>query len=210
MPAHTPAVSAAEQALRARLVAGDSPAHTHAATARLHAICEQLAAQLTRHKVPPTALATLESREDGRGQKHQRATHVGDAWRVAGHWLSTSGALLHAEKSEPATASQAGLGVTRYATTITHPWGHTAPERLEDVPTAAALLAIDPAPVSVRGILHTTPGQDVERNAVGAGSWYVRDVDATITLHPGANGLALRHLERDLVRDVVAHIGADR
>ena len=68
----------------------------------------------------------------------------------------------------------------------------------------ALVLDHPPAPMRVRGVLHRLPVDDLERHAVGAGTWYVRDVDTTITLHDTGDGVVLRDLERDLVRAVVA------
>ena len=95
--------------------------------------------------------------------------------------------------------------MTRYVTTLLYPWWGPVPVALDEAPTAALVLERPPAAVRVRGVLHTLPVGDLETRAVGAGTWYVRDADTTITLHdPGdGGGLVLRDLERDLVRAVV-------
>jgi len=193
-------------ALRARLVADDTTAGTTAAQARLGAICATLAKQLRSHDVEPHLLATIDrKRAPGAAQTPERATAHGTAWLV-GHAYLTAVApcLLDGGPGTPATASTDGLSVTRYATTLLYPWHGPAPEGLTAHPSSALLLEESPTPVWVRGVLHTVPDGDVERDAIGRGAWYVRDADTTITLHDTGDGLVLRDLERDLARDVVA------
>lgn len=193
-------------ALRARLVADDRATTALAGQNRLEAICSSLATQLVNHDVQPALLATLgRTRYPAAGQAREYAIGHGSAWAVAGCYLSRSRPfLLDGGPGAPATGSLEGLSVTRYVTTLRYPWQGPVPPDLDEVPTAALVLNHPPAAMRVRGVLHTLPIDDLERHAVGAGTWYVRDADTTIALHDNGDGMVLRDLERDLVRAVVA------
>ncbi len=202
-----PVASSPERgALRARLVADDRATTALAGQSRLEAICSSLATQLLSHDVQPTVLATLgRTRYSGAGQVREYAIGHGSAWAVAGCYLSASRPfLLDGGPGAPATGSFEGLSVTRYATTLRYPWQGPVPTVLEGAPRSALVLDHPPSAMRVRGVLHGMPVGDHERHAVGAGTWYVRDVDTTITLHDTGDGLVLRDLERDLVRAVVS------
>ena len=192
--------------LRARLVADDRATTALAGQSRLEAICSSLAAQLVSHDVRPTLLATLgRTRFPSAGQAREYAIGHGHAWAMAGCYLSQSRPfLLDGGPGAPATASLEGLSVTRYVTTLLYPWQGPVPPALDEVPAAALVLDHPPAAMRVRGVLHRLPVDDLERQAVGAGTWYVRDADTTITLHDTGDGVVLRDLERDLVRAVVS------
>jgi hypothetical protein len=151
-------------------------------------------------------LATLgKTRFPSAGQAREYAIGHGHAWAMAGCYLSRSRPfLLDGGPGAPATASLEGLSVTRYVTTLRYPWQGPVPPALDEVPAAALVLDHPPAAMRVRGVLHRLPVDDLERQAVGAGTWYVRDADTTITLHDTGDGFVLRDLERDLVRAVVS------
>lgn len=193
-------------AMRARLVADDRATTALAGQSRLEAICSSLASQLLNHDVRPTLLATLgRTRFPSAGEAREFAIGHGHAWAMAGCYLSQSRPfLLDGGPGAPATGSLEGLSVTRYVTTLLYPWQGPVPPALDEVPTAALVLDHPPAAMRVRGVLHRLPVDDLERHVVGAGTWYVRDVDTTITLHDTGDGVVLRDLERDLVRAVVA------
>jgi hypothetical protein len=193
-------------ALRASLVADDRATTALAGQSRLEAICSSLVAQLVSHDVQPTLLATLgKTRYPSAGQAREYAIGHGRAWAMAGCYLSQSRPfLLDGGPGAPASGSLKGLSVTRYVTTLLYPWQGSVPQALDEAPTSALVLDHPPAAMRVRGVLHRLPVGDLERHAVGAGTWYVRDVDTTITLDDTGDGVVLRDLERDLVRAVVA------
>ena len=194
------------ETLRARLVADDRATTALAAQSRLEAICSSLTAQLLSHGVQPVLLATVgKTRYPDAGQAREYALGHGPAWAAAGSYLSESRPfLLDGGAGSPATASPEGLSVTRYVTTLLYPWQGPPPAALDEVSRPALVLEHPPTAMRVRGVLHTLPVGDLENHAVGAGTWYVRDADTTITLHDTGDGVVQRDLERDLVRAVVA------